>query len=124
MPVVVVDGDVGPGPVAVQVDHHQGSRLVTEHLLSLGHRSVHHVAGPQSAWAAAQRVAGWRDALQDAGLTCFPVLFTRGTPAAGHEAGRSSRGDRSVTAVQVDSDAARSGCCGRCRTRGAACRRT
>ena len=105
LPVVVADGDVGPGPTAVQVDHHHGSRLVTEHLLSLGHRTVHHVAGPQSAWAAAQRVAGWRDALQDAGLTCFPVMFTRGTPAAGHEVGRVLAGDPSVTAVQVYDDA-------------------
>jgi len=38
------------------------------HLLSLGHRRIAHVAGPQTADTARRRLAGWRLALAEAGL--------------------------------------------------------
>src|SRR5262249_56982753 len=49
------------------VDNAAGAALATRYLLGLGHRTVHHIAGP-AAWLDAQeRISGWREALAQAG---------------------------------------------------------
>jgi DNA-binding LacI/PurR family transcriptional regulator len=63
VPVVAVEASPLDGVPAVAIDQHQGARLATEHLLALGHRTVHHLAGPVEWLEAQQRVDGWRDAL-------------------------------------------------------------
>ena len=40
------------------------ARAATEHLLELGHATVHHLAGPQRWYAARDRLEGWRAALR------------------------------------------------------------
>src|SRR3712207_5640701 len=45
---------------AVGVDQEEGARLATRHLLDLGHRTVHHVAGPLDSQEARGRIDGWR----------------------------------------------------------------
>src|SRR5690242_7757716 len=39
-------------------------RPATEHLLELGHATVHHLADPQRWYSARDRIAGWREALR------------------------------------------------------------
>ena len=46
IPLVVVGGDPGMGAPTVTIDQFEGARMATRHLLDLGHRTVHHVAGP------------------------------------------------------------------------------
>ena len=46
MPLVVVGGDPAIGAPTVTIDQFEGARMATRHLLDLGHRTVHHVAGP------------------------------------------------------------------------------
>lgn len=53
--------------LVVAVDEAGGARAATEHLLALGHETVHHLAGPSDWSAARRRIAGWRDALAAAG---------------------------------------------------------
>jgi DNA-binding LacI/PurR family transcriptional regulator len=78
-------------------------RMATEHLLSLGHRTVWHVAGPQAWYAAAERLAGWRQALEAHGAPQPPVLMGDWMPASGHAAGQMlARTD--ATAVFVAND--------------------
>jgi DNA-binding LacI/PurR family transcriptional regulator len=78
-------------------------RLATEHLLSLGHRTVWHVAGPQAWYAADDRLAGWRAALEAHGVPEPPVLTGDWMPASGYAAGRVlARSD--ATAVFVAND--------------------
>jgi DNA-binding LacI/PurR family transcriptional regulator len=79
-------------------------RAATEHLLSLGHRTVWHVAGPSRWWAARDRLEGWRQALAAAGATEPPVLRGDWTPASGYEAGRQLALNPEVTAVFVAND--------------------
>jgi DNA-binding LacI/PurR family transcriptional regulator len=79
-------------------------RTATEHLLSLGHRTVWHVAGPSRWWAARDRLAGWRQALVAADATEPPVLEGDWTPASGYEAGRQLALNPEVTAVFVAND--------------------
>lgn len=86
---VVVDAPpdrVGGSVGIVQSDHRGGARAATMHLLALGHATVHHLAGPASSFAAAEREAGWRDALADAGVAVPPPLRGDWTSASGHRA--------------------------------------
>jgi DNA-binding LacI/PurR family transcriptional regulator len=78
-------------------------RLATEHLLALGHRTVWHVAGPPAWYAADDRLAGWREALEACGAPRPRVLVGDWMPASGYAAGRAlARTD--ATAVFVAND--------------------
>jgi DNA-binding LacI/PurR family transcriptional regulator len=79
-------------------------RAATEHLLGLGHRTVWHVAGPHRWWAARERMAGWRQALADAGAPEPPVLEGDWLPASGYAAGQQLAADDDVTAIFVAND--------------------
>ncbi|HKG52097.1 MAG TPA: LacI family DNA-binding transcriptional regulator [Actinomycetales bacterium] len=81
------------------------AEVATQHLLSLGHVTVRHVAGPQRWWSARERTQGWRRALQAAGAEERPVLFGDWSPASGHAAGRRLLAeDPHLTAVFVAND--------------------
>jgi DNA-binding LacI/PurR family transcriptional regulator len=74
LPLVAVEaGYSGETPV-VSVDQFSGARLATEHLLSLGHRTVWHVAGPADWLEARERIEGWRASLADSGAAAPPLL--------------------------------------------------
>ncbi|HTT89738.1 MAG TPA: LacI family DNA-binding transcriptional regulator [Acidimicrobiales bacterium] len=57
-----------PPLVSVSVDNRLGARLVTGHLVSLGHRRIGFVSGALATVSRRQRLAGYRDALAEAGL--------------------------------------------------------
>ncbi|MCT9079579.1 LacI family DNA-binding transcriptional regulator [Streptomyces fulvoviolaceus] len=94
----------GVGAV-VGADGVAAARLATEHLLSLGHRTVWHIPGPQDWWAARDRLRGWREALAAAGAP-EPTLPTPGdwSPASGYAAGRQLAQLSDVTAVFAAND--------------------
>jgi DNA-binding LacI/PurR family transcriptional regulator len=73
---------------AVGVDQLTGARLATRHLLDLGHRTVHHVAGPADSQEARVRTVGWRAELESAGATVPEHLRGDWTPSSGYAAGR------------------------------------
>ena len=77
MPLVVVGGDPAIGAPTVTIDQLEGARLATQHLLDLGHRTVHHVAGPQTWVDATARMRGLQRA--------------PGYPTSGHPATTSDR---------------------------------
>jgi DNA-binding LacI/PurR family transcriptional regulator len=54
--------------IVVGNDDFAGARLATEHLLGLGHRTVHHLGGPPGWAVTAHRERGWRTALRAAGV--------------------------------------------------------
>ena len=70
----------------VQSDHAGGARAATEHLLALGHRTVHHLAGPAGSFAAAERERGWREALAAAGVAAPALARGDWTAASAHSA--------------------------------------
>ncbi len=57
-----------PPVVNVSVDNRLGARLVSSHLVSLGHRRIGFVSGPIATVSRRQRLAGYRDALAEARL--------------------------------------------------------
>lgn len=72
--------------LVVGADEESGGRLATEHLLALGHRTVHHIAGP-SAWISSQqRQVGWASALREHGAEIPKVVAGDWSPRSGFEA--------------------------------------
>jgi len=93
---------------AVGVDQESGARLATRHLLDLGHRTVHHVAGPADSQEARGRMTGWRSELLAAGAPVPEIVRGDWTPSSGHAAGRTLAGriraGEDITAVFLAND--------------------
>lgn len=98
-------GGGGEAPVpAARIDNATGAMIATKHLLDLGHRTVHHMAGPAD-WPAAQdRVLGWRDTLRAAARVAPPIHHLAWSPQAGYDYGQRLARDPSVTAVFCAND--------------------
>lgn len=108
VPLVAVQVGGGEERPAVGVDQVTGARLATRHLLALGHRTVHHVAGPLDSQEARGRIEGWRTELEAAGARVPEFLRGDWTPSSGYSAGsqlaeRMRAGD-DVTAVFLAND--------------------
>nr|BFD40842.1 substrate-binding domain-containing protein [Pseudomonas sp. FFPRI_1] len=68
-PMVIVDrGLEGVDADLVRIDHHHGAYLATRHLLELGHRDIACIGGPANTSVAQMRLAGFHQALQEAGV--------------------------------------------------------
>jgi LacI family transcriptional regulator len=79
MPVVMVDRDVPNVEVdAVLTDNQLGGYLATRHLLELGHKRIACISGPSSITPSAERMIGYRKALEQAGLPYDERLILRG----------------------------------------------
>ena len=79
MPVVMIDRDVPNVEVdAVLTDNELGGFLATQHLLELGHTRIACIAGPSSITPSAERIVGYRKALEQAGLSYDESLVLRG----------------------------------------------
>ncbi|MEU6141084.1 LacI family DNA-binding transcriptional regulator [Streptomyces sp. NPDC047081] len=89
--------------VAAGVGAESLARAATEHLLDLGHVTVHHLAGPQRWFAARDRLAGWRSALAARDRRQPPVIEGDWSAASGYAAGRELAAGE-VTAVFAAND--------------------
>ena len=79
LPVVVVDREIPGLPVGTVItDNAQGGWLATGHLLSLGHRRIACLAGPYDLTPSAERVTGYRQALEAARVPVEEHLVLRG----------------------------------------------
>ena len=100
---VVVDSPRDDRFGVVETDHAGGAGQAARHLLDLGHRTVHHLAGPAGSFAAAERERGWREALVQAGAEVPPVVRGDWTSASG-SAAASALLDAGATAVFAAND--------------------
>jgi DNA-binding LacI/PurR family transcriptional regulator len=94
----------GPSVDVTGLDGAAASRVATEHLLSLGHRTVWHVSGRQGFGPARDRASGWLQALAAGGAPEPPVLDGDWTPASGYAAGVALARTAGVTAVFAAND--------------------
>lgn len=79
IPVVLADRDIeGQGADVVMVDNAAGARAAVEHLLEGGYRRIACITGRLSITTAADRLAGYRAALEGAGLRVDPDLVRCG----------------------------------------------
>jgi LacI family transcriptional regulator len=78
-PVLLVNRSEAIGLPSVTVDDAAGSALAVRHLLSLGHRRVDHLAGPQNADTARRRLRGYVTTMEEAGLRPRPEWIVEGS---------------------------------------------
>jgi LacI family transcriptional regulator len=80
VPFVVVDhrGELGPQVPSVGATNWAGGKMATEYLLSLGHRRIAVITGPPSHVCSRERLAGYRAALESAGVAVDASLIRPG----------------------------------------------
>jgi DNA-binding LacI/PurR family transcriptional regulator len=104
IPLVAMGCRTSPPVRSVAVDNAEGAAQATRYLLSLGHRTVHHLSGPASWLDAQARLDGWRAALAEAGVPEPELLTGDWSSASGYELGHQIAADDSVTAVFCAND--------------------
>ncbi|HST80496.1 MAG TPA: LacI family DNA-binding transcriptional regulator [Kineosporiaceae bacterium] len=80
------------------------ARAATDHLLNLGHQTVHHLAGPQQWYSARDRLQGWRTALAASGRFEPEIVTGDWSAASGYAEGSKLIADPTVTAVFAAND--------------------
>jgi LacI family repressor for deo operon, udp, cdd, tsx, nupC, and nupG len=80
VPITLICNDI-PGikglPV-IEIDNHEAARTLVAYLVDLGHRRIGHAIGPADNVEAGYRLAGYRAALADAGLTIDESIVWQG----------------------------------------------
>jgi DNA-binding LacI/PurR family transcriptional regulator len=92
VPVVLVNNhneQSGRYTFSVSVDNRQGGHLATVHLIERGHRRIGYVSGPADHSDDLERLAGYRQALDEAGIPFDPALVVLGN-------GRLDGGERAL----------------------------
>ena len=97
-------GTQGEGKPWVWIDDCQAAAEATAYLLGLGHRTVHYVSIPPLSDATPRRLAGWRSALESAGLAVPEPIQAGWHPRSGYTAGQLLAADPEVTAVLCGND--------------------
>jgi DNA-binding LacI/PurR family transcriptional regulator len=104
VPLVAVGCGTHAPLTSAAVDNAAGAALATRYLLSLGHRTVHHIAGPADWVDAQERISGWREALAEAGAG-EPELFSGDwSSASGYRIGHRIAASPEVSAVFCGND--------------------
>jgi DNA-binding LacI/PurR family transcriptional regulator len=86
VPVVLVNNhneQSGRYTFSVSVDNQHGGHLVTRHLIERGHRRIAYVSGPADHSDDTERLAGCRQALDEAGIAFDPALVVPGNGRLG-----------------------------------------
>jgi len=65
--------------IACRIDNMHAAQQAVAHLCELGHTRIAHLAGPQGALPAADRLQGYRQTLQERNLAYERVAFSEGT---------------------------------------------
>ncbi len=104
VPLVAVGCGTRAPVTSVAIDNTAGAAAATRYLLSLGHRTVYHVAGPASCLDAEERIDGWRLALREAGAAEPQVLVGDWSSCSGYELGTRLVSEPGLTAVFCGND--------------------
>jgi DNA-binding LacI/PurR family transcriptional regulator len=67
-PIVFITARARSGMDTVSVDNRRGAELAVQHLIEQGRRRIGLISGPAGWWETDERRAGWRSALEQAGL--------------------------------------------------------
>ncbi|GAC1478983.1 MAG: LacI family DNA-binding transcriptional regulator [Gemmatimonadaceae bacterium] len=84
VPVIAIERDYrADGVSCLLVDSQKGAYTMTRHLLACGHRRIAMIGGPtdgpgSATFGRAQREAGYREALEEAGHRCDPACVAEG----------------------------------------------
>ncbi|MCC3763397.1 LacI family DNA-binding transcriptional regulator [Glycomyces sp. TRM65418] len=103
LPVVALSGTREAGVPQAVLDEAAAAEELTDHLLGLGHATVHHVRVPPSRRVDG-RTTGWKRALRKAHAPVPPVFDATWDPRSGVAIGRALAADPDVTAVFCGND--------------------
>jgi len=104
VPLVAVGCGSRASVTSVAIDNTAGAAAATRYLLSLGHETVYHLAGPPVHLDARERVEGWRRALREAGAPEPAVLAGDWSASSGYELGRQLAAEPGLTAIFCGND--------------------
>ena len=104
VPLVAVGCGTRAPVTSVAIDNTAGAAAATRYLLSRGHTTVHHIAGPPSHLDAQERADGWRQTLREAGAPEPAVLAGDWSASSGYELGCELASDPRLTAVFCGND--------------------
>ena len=76
--VAVASASPRAGLLAVRIDDHAAAAAMTRHILSLGHKRIGFIIGNPNQTASAQRFAGYKAALAEAGISLDKPLIAQG----------------------------------------------
>lgn len=62
----------------IYLDNQSGGKMATEHLIQKGHRRIAHITGHMGMHDSCERLEGYRDALEEAGIAYDPNLVVEG----------------------------------------------
>jgi DNA-binding LacI/PurR family transcriptional regulator len=104
IPIVTISQVSGYDGPAAHADQELAAREAVEHLLGLGHPTVHHVAGPAPWNVSTLRANGWRQALIEADVEIPEALTGDWSGQSGYAAGLRLAEDPTATAVFAAND--------------------
>jgi DNA-binding LacI/PurR family transcriptional regulator len=104
LPVVVAEGARDIPYAAVGVDHAAGGWLAVEHLVGLGHATVHHISGLPSSYPAVARLEAWRDVLRKHHLPVPEPVAGDWSAASGYQAALRLLRDDTCSAIFAAND--------------------
>ena len=78
VPVVFINMQPIDGAAVAAVDNFAGGHIATRHLLDQGYRKIGIISGPPSWWEARERLSGWRNAMNGAGIKDLDALQVTG----------------------------------------------
>lgn len=104
VPLVAVGCGIRAPLPSVAIDNLSGAAKATQYLLDLGHKTVHHIAGPDNWVDAQERVEGWQRTLRAAGAPEPAMLRGDWSARSGYEIGHQLAAMPEVTAVLCGND--------------------
>ncbi|WP_308797695.1 LacI family DNA-binding transcriptional regulator [Agromyces silvae] len=104
VPAVVIGPPVLPGASSVDFDQAGGAELAVTHLLELGHRTVHHIRGPENSFSASARMLSWASTLSRHGRRVPPPERGNWSAASGYMAARRLLEVQKPTAIFAAND--------------------
>lgn len=104
IPTLVIKSEPDDTFLTTSVDQERGASLAVDHLISLGHRDIVHVAGPHDWLDARAREIGWRASMEHAGLATRPPVVGDWSSDFGYEYARSLEGIPPFTAIFASND--------------------
>ena len=103
-PVVLICESAADHCPTVDADQYGCSTAIVDYLMSKGHKTVYHIAGPSSSRAAESRAQGWHDTLDQLGLRIPPTYMGDWEADSGYQAGLALAHDPDCTAIYAAND--------------------
>ena len=104
LPFVLINESAANHCPTIDADQYGCSTAAVDYLLSKGHRTVYHIAGPSTSLAACSRARGWREALEQFGVPIPPTYVGDWGADSGYQAGLALAHEPGCTAVYAAND--------------------